>query len=309
MLRHWISRERLHNDGLCQNPHPTAMEWIKEHIRLRLYLNHYCWSNLSENYSAIDILREHKNKINWFSFSYNQNPDAISLIEEYQSNANAQIYWSRINENYYAVDFLQRYPQHIRWEQLAENRNPIAMEMIKKNIHELNKKGWLNLCCNPTLEAMEIIENYSEHWDWSYLSANPCAIPFLKNNQDKIDWHYLSFNPAPEAIEMLRNNPNKIDWKCLSDNPAPEAIEMLRNNPKNIDWFYLRNNSNPSAISLFDELLCPEEKYQLSEYILKSLSSNPDAISFFENSPQLIYWSEFSSNYAIFEEETEYCCK
>jgi len=45
---------------------------------------------------------------------------------------------------------------------------------------------------------------------------------------NKIDYTYLSKNP--NAIDYLKENPDKINWSCLCVNPNPLVMEILEKN-------------------------------------------------------------------------------
>ena len=107
--------------------------------------------------------------------------------------------------------------------------------------------------------------------DWSYLSANPNAIEFLKENPKYIRWSYLSSNP--NALELLIQNPDelyninlcynqnkeilkrlvvpnldKADWGQLSLNPSADFI--LKENQDHINFDCLCVNNSDDAIEL-----------------------------------------------------------
>ncbi len=50
---------------------------------------------LSFNPNAIDLLKEHKTKINWDGLSQNPNPEAIKLLKENQTKIN----WKWLSKN------------------------------------------------------------------------------------------------------------------------------------------------------------------------------------------------------------------
>lgn len=67
------------------------------------------------------------------------------------------------------------------------------------------------------------INEINIHWD--YLSANPNAIEFLKENPKYINWHYLSSNP--NALELLLKNQDEIIFNCLCANKNKEILKQL----------------------------------------------------------------------------------
>ena len=82
------------------------------------------------------------------------------------------------------------------------------------------------------MSLYNIIQENIDKLDWSKLSSNPNAIPFLEQNIDKINWDSLSSNP--NAIHLLEQNLDKINWRYLSFNPKPLFIKWRQNIEKNI---------------------------------------------------------------------------
>jgi hypothetical protein len=170
--------------GICKNINPQVLEIVQENIHS---LTNEHWYYLSMNPSAIPILKQHINKIDWCSLCSNPCEEAIQILEHNLGHIN----WNRLSFNYYAVDLLIHNLNQIQWYNFSKNTNPKAIEFMKLHIDKIH---------------------------WSSLSSNPSAISILKDNIDKIDWNYLSGNPS--AIDILQQNQDKICWIVFSRNPS-----------------------------------------------------------------------------------------
>ncbi len=231
---------------LCANTNPEAIELVAKKIEEEKKLSKdeledldphkkIDWRYLSENPSAIELLKANSKKIEWDWLS--KNPNAIELLKVNLGKIN----WDLLSGNPNAIELLKAYPSKINWDNLSVNPN--AIELLKENFNEIR---WDKLSSNPN--AIELLKQYPVNIDWEYLSANTHkeAIDLLKRNINKINWKKLSNNP--NAIEILKANQTKIDWDNLSSNP--NAIDLLKENPKKINLKWL--SMNPS---IYDEIL------------------------------------------------------
>lgn len=204
---------------LCNNENPQIMELVKEKINYEkgLSMEEYenldiCdtveWMFLSSNPSAIELLKENPEKIDWEELSYNTNPYAIDLLRKRaieENNMNADVYKNLTNK--------------INWHMLS--KNPSAVDLLVENIKDID---WMALSANPN--AIDLLKANKKNIDWSMLSSNPNpnAIEILRENTGLIDWYMLSQNP--NAIELLKANPKKIYWGVLSGNE--KAFDLLK---------------------------------------------------------------------------------
>ena len=130
-----------------------------------------------------------------------------------------------------------------------------------------------------------------------YLSQNPNAIDYLKENPELIDWGYLSTNP--NAIKLLEN-------KFKEENNLTER-ELQNLTPKNkINWLYL--SENPKAKKLLEAKYEKEkllDDYELAQKIgrdrflylnWRKLSANPCAIDLLRKNINNIDWGQLSVN-------------
>ena len=101
------------------------------------YTNKICFDNLSTNTNAIELLKEHKDKIHWTLLSRNKN--AIDLlipkrIEEIANNYDIieydpkmQLSKHLLSTNKNAINMLQQDPDIINWEYISQNTNAIPI--------------------------------------------------------------------------------------------------------------------------------------------------------------------------------------
>ena len=209
--------DRVWINNFSYNQNPQIMELVKERVEYEKGLSReeygmldvadvLDWCYLTENPSAIDILKANPEKIVWSLLSENTNPLAIDLLREravLENNMSKKDYkklgdkidWYSLTANPNAIELLKEYPHKIEWEYLSAN--PAAIDWLKENKNVI---------------------------DWGMLSENPNAIQLLKENRKKIHWEKLCKNP--NAIELLKKNRKKINWRllCLNEN----AFELIK---------------------------------------------------------------------------------
>lgn len=209
--------DRVWINNFSYNQNPQIMELVKERVEYEKGLSReeygmldvadvLDWCYLTENPSAIDILKANPEKIVWSLLSENTNPLAIDLLREravLENNMNKKDYkklgdkidWVSLTANPNAIELLKEYPHKIEWEYLSAN--PAAIDWLKENKNVI---------------------------DWGMLSENPNAIQLLKENRKKIHWEKLCKNP--NAIQLLKKNRKKINWRllCLNEN----AFELIK---------------------------------------------------------------------------------
>jgi hypothetical protein len=209
--------DRVWINNFSYNQNPQIMELVKERVEYEKGLSReeygmldvadvLDWCYLTENPSAIDILKANPEKIVWSLLSENTNPLAIDLLRErafLENNMSKKDYkklgdkidWVSLTANPNAIELLKEYPHKIEWEYLSAN--PAAIDWLKENKNVI---------------------------DWGMLSENPNAIQLLKENRKKIHWEKLCKNP--NAIQLLKKNRKKINWRllCLNEN----AFELIK---------------------------------------------------------------------------------
>jgi hypothetical protein len=279
---------------ICQNP--NAMEFLKKHPEK---IN---WYVLSRNYDLIEILKLNHNDINidWWTVSTNPHPETIPLLLK---NPN-KICWQSLatNTNKKAVELLEKNPEKIDWMYLSGN--PPAINLLHQNLTKIDLRELWGLLSNPNI-TIELFEKYNKmqkmHNNISLLrykssstymlNVNPNAIPILKKYPEKINYKVFSTNPnAMELLELFeekaKQNPEELNWYVLSKNP--NAILLLQQYPEKIDWCGLSLNTHPIAIEMLEK---NPEKINW-----KYLSLNVCAIHLLEKNPEKIHWENLSLN-------------
>ena len=217
----YYDENRVWINSFSDNKNPEIMELVKKRIEYENGLSPYeydmlevadvlDWCYLTENPSAIDILKTNPGKIVWSLLSNNTNPRAIDLLREravLENNMSKKDYkklgnkidWASLTTNPNAIELLKEYPHKIKWEYLSANT--AAIDWLKENKNVI---------------------------DWGMLSENPAAIELLKENRNKIHWEKLCKNP--NAIELLKKNRKKINWRllCLNEN----AFDLIKQRVK-----------------------------------------------------------------------------
>jgi len=244
----YYDENRVWVNSFSDNKNPEIMELVKERIEYENGLSPYeydmlevadvlDWCYLTENPSAIDILKANPGKIVWSLLCNNTNPLAIDLLRE-----------RAVVENNMSKKDYKKLGDKIDWDYLSTNPN--AIELLKKYPHKIN---WEMLSANTA--AIDWLKENKNAIDWGMLSENPAAIQLLKENRKKIHWEKLCKNP--NAIELLKKNRKKINWRllCLNENAfelikeraeyemslTPEEYEELKYYNK-LDWKQLSDN-------------------------------------------------------------------
>lgn len=270
-------------------------------LRHREHMIQTIYEELSANPYAIDLLTANQDKIDWNNLS--GNPNAIELLAKNIDKIN----WDVLSSNPNGIQILAKHPDKINWIQLAGNpgaRSLLTEEVInnnKDNIYfmdrflgnpsmateilrlfyksfhengEFRNHQWWAMSYNTNPKVINDIYELHNVINWKILSANPCAIQYLKyaieegyyysnpyvtyrfssydhddENPKKVVWCELSSNP--NAMELISENPEKISWYDLTQNPS--AIDFLRKNINQIGWDYDKLHKNPNAADLLIE--------------------------------------------------------
>ncbi len=177
----------------------------------------------------------------------------------------------------------------IYWSLLREN--PAAISILEANLGKVDLD-----CLSSNAAAVFLLENNTGKIYWDELSLNPSAVYLLEKNLGKIYPRGLS--PNPSVIHLLRDNLNEIDWHYLPENPA--AISLLEANMDKIYQYSLFRN--PAATYRFGDNLSDMRQIDIQIILddmyvdLDYLSSNTVAVYILEIVPDIIYWSNLSSN-------------
>jgi hypothetical protein len=114
------------NDNICKNDEPEAVELIEYFIdeHAKKFDEFYWWSELSQNVSAICIMKKNIEHIDWSEFCYLE--EAIPIIEEHLDKVN----WTILSSNPGAMHILKNNQDKIDWSRLSEN-DGIYEEMVE----------------------------------------------------------------------------------------------------------------------------------------------------------------------------------
>ena len=240
------------------------------------YTNKICFDNLSSNTNAIELLKEHKDKIHWTLLSRNKN--AIDLlipkrIEEIANNYDIieydpkmQLSKHLLSTNKNAINMLQQDPDIINWEYISQNTNaiPIIENRLKyeSNIDideyinlQDNKICWKQLSNN--INAIKLLKTKIKMKERLVLkikiTENNTIAEVCKNiNYYKQIWKDKDPKIVIDYtnIRLFISIDDTLDWSALSVNI--NAIHILKENQDKIDWCSL--SLNPS---IFTEILMP----------------------------------------------------
>jgi hypothetical protein len=136
-----------------------------------------------------------------------------------------------------------------------------------------------------------------------FLSSNPRAIEFLKQNPQHIDERYIWTNPGAEKLVQGA----KVYWDFLAANPADWALDLLE---KEGHFECLFDNTNPRAakhftLTHFNVYSLCENHSEWAVEILKQhkdriiwslVSANPFAMDLLLENPDKIDWPMLSQN-------------
>ncbi len=271
-LAPWVKQyeDELVEKYLSRNPNPEVISYLEQNPSM------ISWDNLSENPVAIEILKKNKHCINWKKICLNPHPETMEMINEHYAHylkrwkekgirtpPHMILSWENLSKNPNAVEFLKENPQNVCWYfQENENEWEGGPERII-NDEELDKK-------NP------------DEIHYGYLSENPSAVGYLRENSHIIMGDWLSTNT--NGIELLEKKPELINWYWLSENPR--AVHILQKHLDKVDWCQLSKNSN--AIYLLEQNL---EKIDWTY-----LSANENAVHLLEKFPEKIDWRWICKN-------------
>ena len=130
-LREEIDFNNINWDGLAGNC--NSIELLENNLDKITDLE-----ALSNNPSAIELLKKNPNKIDWSYLSLN--PNAIDLLK---SNPD-KLYWCNLNLNLNAIDLLIDNPDKISWDLLSHN--PSIFEIDYEYLKSLMSIHFEEIC-------------------------------------------------------------------------------------------------------------------------------------------------------------------
>lgn len=173
------------------------------------------WDMFYQNPAAIDILYPYisqlirsRNLVNKQEFSkVSANPSAIRLLNQYPQIIDFEYLSGNPNARNLLVSNLDK----VCWHRMSEN--PSMIDVLKENLDKICK-----IQLSRNINAVHILEQHQELIHWPSLSYNSNAIKLLSQNLDKVDNDLLTLNSG--AVEILENNPKKINWNLVWANPS-----------------------------------------------------------------------------------------
>ncbi len=184
------------------------------------------------------------------------NRSAIPLLEENPEKIN----WHFLSANESAIDLLEKNYDKIDWDEICKNRGAnrifdnllLSKEKLRKFINGMRPSNWDDLSSNPS--AISILNKYPNKICWDCFSENPSAIHLLEKNPDKIDWYDLAGNPS--GMDLLEKNLDKLK-ECSRDSLCsnPFAIKILEGieDPESFVFNWSNLSSNVNAIHLLQK--------------------------------------------------------
>ena len=133
-------------------------------------------------------LRDWINPKKLIPMTLSRNPCAIEFLKKNRH----LIDWNSLSLNSAAISFLKENKERINWSYLKFNKNGKELTEINDNQYYYYENIY-NDNYFRKINAGEINEN---EIDFTFISMNPDAIDFLKDNYNKIDWYGFSENPA-----------------------------------------------------------------------------------------------------------------
>lgn len=163
---------------MCKNTNPRAMEWVeafllrqkeKEKENGTFYPDSHLWEFLSENPSALKLIRANLDKVWWTGLCKNPHPDAFPLILEHaainRDKCADMLHWLCQNPNPNVMFLLEGHGL-IRDETsymvgTVMSANPNAIPWLRAHPARINRPM---LCTNPNWgEAVELLIELFEH--------------------------------------------------------------------------------------------------------------------------------------------------
>lgn len=261
-----LNNEKLINwSCICSNKSPDLMKLINKHIdvfnRIPYDNSGYDMRTLSSNRYAMPFLKNHINRIDWVSFSFNDCEEAIEILKQHHEKINwinlsknkcaisllesniDKVDWFNLSSNPNALDILDKYHNNISWLALISiNANPNKYKLIKKYLHiDAHRDLIMRLIIHYNImneedyflipiELLDIIQlanlNESDYW-YAVSGINDKRIlPMFEENIDKLNCQRITMNPC--AIPLLEKYPHLIDWGMLGHKSNPESLRFIR---------------------------------------------------------------------------------
>lgn len=237
-------KSEINDDFITYNTSREDMLFIHisqllEFLNLYQNSNKISWESLGVNRCVKftdEIISKYEHLLNWEVLQYSENfPWTFELVEAKKEILN----WCVVSSYKFLnwdLNTIERYKEYLifslgeGWRKTAGKKSgrnnkgqyfEINLQDWHKNICSFELKGSISLC--ETIEwSDEIIEKFSDYWDWEELSMNK-GIKWDANLIDKyihkINFKALSLNPAPNwSLKLIEKYKEYWDWPNLSYN-------------------------------------------------------------------------------------------
>lgn len=250
-------------------PRYRLLEWIDKNKLTGEY-----FKNLLENPCAINMIEE---MINMYP----------NILDDDTGRYGYGDKWKYISCNRNALHILERNIDKIDWVKACSHLPIAFLEKYPKQM----RKNMRCLSYNQSGGVLKYIKRnlgYFRRFDSLYM--NPLAFHLLSKDAMSVKGRNYWVSMNPKAITFLRNNKHLIVWEWfLCNKNGIDMIEEELNKPINgVNRFKMKND--------------PEHKITPIGYTYRYLSKNVNAMDILKNKQHLIYWSWFASNEGIFKQ-------
>lgn len=297
----------LNSDRLRHNVtviDPLTEEKLKDSVKVKLEPREY-YVFMSEYTLPSWVNPE---EINWVIAC--ENPKSIKYIEDniHQPYLDKDEVWTKLSSLDHAISLLAKYPEKISWTYFSRNSSDKALAMMEKHPDKVNWVVFMEYNRNP--KRFALLDKFSikipnHHHDRFYVKeAESIFESQLKNfdyvqaNLSQISWYRLSSLTFPEMLPIFKENLHKVDKWQLSGNPI--AISLLKEIPDCALYRGLVYNPHPEAL----ELLFTRYKNEVEvdkDVVWSSMSSNPSAMDYLAQEPELVNYLYLSKNPSLFQ--------
>jgi ribosomal protein L24E len=171
--------------------HPDAIQLLKQNP------DKINWRWLSKNPAAgaIEIMEQKLNQIFWMGWDglnwrdfLSENPSAIRLLKRFPELINFRLLSSNTNPE--AIQLLEQNPEKINSIHLSYNKTTEAIQLLERNPDKIE---WYCLSTNPA--AIKMLERNPDKIHWNILSKNPAIF--------EIDYVAIKNKIAPFKEELI----------------------------------------------------------------------------------------------------------
>ena len=251
-------------DFIINNHFPKIVKYIPKYKRFtdRLkhivteefilkYIDYIDWKRISNRNLSENFIREHKDKVNWSSVSYELNLSE-SFIREFQNKLN----WRSVSSaSRLSESFIREFKDKVDWEKISE-----AQKLSESFIREFKDKvDWDNislrqkisesfaeefiediilsfLCCNIDSDISEdFIRRHIDRLHWDDIGqARVWSEKFIEDYEEHLCWEDLC-ECQPLSEEFILKHIDKICWESLyNSDRLTVSLQFIHDHKDNI---------------------------------------------------------------------------